>query len=314
MKRIIRCVFAVSFAMILLVGCNNKGVNGAKEKDEYTIGVVAKSVKSEYWLSVRSGMEAAAEEVGAKVMFFAPEAEEDKEAQEKLAMSLIQHNVDALATAPIDALGIPDYLLEAKKKGIPVVTYDSAFDNSDYAYIGIDNRKAGYKMAEYIAKTMNYQGEIGIVSGKLDQMCHKERVEGIQQYIETIPGMKVAYIESGYSGAKMSGEKIVQLRDAYPQVKGLVVTSAVTALGIVESAEAGNMKMVTIDVQEDALYALQNKKLTGLVAQSGFDIGYETVKYIDEVRKGTSEKEEIILDAQFLTSDNVEVFIEKHTK
>lgn len=314
MRKKLICIGIALLFLALSWGCSNDSKDMADNTEEYIIGVAAKSSSTEYWMSVRSGMEAAAERVGAKVMFFAPDAEENTEAQEKLILALIRRNVDVLAISAIDAFTEPEYLEEARKRGITVVTFDSGFADSDIPYIGIDNEQVGYEMGKYLAEKLGYEGNIGIVSGELDQMCHKERVEGAEKYIETVPGMTISYIESGYSGAKMSGEKLAKLREEYPNVKGLVVTSAVTALGIIESSEAGSMRIVTIDVQEDALNALKNRSISGLAAQSGYDIGYETVRYADSLRKGETEAKDIILDTELLTPDNVEDYIEKRTK
>lgn len=43
-----------------------------------------------------------------------------------------------------------------------------------------------------------------------------------------------------------------------------------------------------------------------LGAQSGYEIGYETVKYIVNDKKGIKQDREKILDTQILTRENVE--------
>lgn len=310
-KRILGGILALVLSLTL---CGCKYQQTEMPSQELIIGVVAKCANTEYWMSVHSGMEAAAQKNGCRVLFFAPNSEEDAEAQEKLASALIRRKVDVLAVSPIDALYEPPYIREARNMGIPVISYDSAFESEEIPYIGIDNQLAGYQMAENLAKALDYQGEIGIVSGEQDQMCHRERVEGIQKYIETVPDMKIAYIESGYSGAKMSGEEVSQLKRDYPEVKGMAVTSGVTALGIIESSEAAGLKLVTIDVQEDILYALKNKRIIGLTAQSGYDIGYKTINYARKLKTGQIKEKNVIIEAEFLTAENVEDYLEKHTQ
>ncbi len=298
----------------LLGGCANHKEENTEQQSDYIIGVVAKSESSEYWMSVRSGMEAAAEAVGARVIFFAPNTEENAEMQEKMAQALVRRDVAVLAISPINASQSKNYIETAEEKGIPVIAFDSAFEDSEIPYIGIDNKEAGYKMAKYLAEKLDHEGEIGIISGELNQLCHYQRVEGIKNYISTEPNMKISYIESGYSGGKMSGAKITELKEQYPAVKGVVVTSAVTAMGIVEGGAMGNLKITSIDVQEDALSALKNRRIQGLVAQSGYDIGYETIFYADAILRGDENRDDKILPAEFLTPENVEAYIEKYTQ
>lgn len=95
--------------VILCCGCSNHS-SWQKAKDRYVVGVVTKSNTSEYWMSVNSGMEAAAAKYNMDVIMLAPDSELDREVQEKQVEKLINQNVDALAVAPIDSYYIPDYL------------------------------------------------------------------------------------------------------------------------------------------------------------------------------------------------------------
>ena len=61
-----------------------------------------------------------------------------------------------------------------------------------------------------------------------------------------------------------------------------------------------------MDDQEDAIRAVEEGRITVLGAQSGYEIGYETVKYIVNDKKGIKQDREKILDTQILTRENVE--------
>ena len=101
--------------VILCCGCSNHS-SWQKAKDRYVVGVVTKSNTSEYWMSVNSGMEAAAAKYDMDVITLAPDSELDREVQEKQVEKLIDQNVDALAVAPIDSYHVPDYLDEIEKR------------------------------------------------------------------------------------------------------------------------------------------------------------------------------------------------------
>ena len=109
---------------ILCCGCSDQS-SYRKTKDRYVVGVVTKSNTSEYWMSVNSGMEAAAAKYNMDVIMLAPDSELDREVQEKQVEKLINQNVDALAVAPIDSYYIPDYLEKIEKKKITAVCFDN---------------------------------------------------------------------------------------------------------------------------------------------------------------------------------------------
>ena len=98
----------------------------------------------------------------------------------------------------------------------------------------------------------------------------------------------------------------------YPQVKGILATSAVTALGLAEEMKDTQIKIVAVDEQEDSLDALEKGELCALAAQSGYDIGYQTIEYIRKICSGEKVEQDNYLDAQILTVDNLEEYRREH--
>lgn len=283
-------------------------------QDPYTIGVVTKSSTS-YWMSLCEGVKEAADQYNMNVIILQPDSETNKEAQIKMMETLAKKKVDMIAVSPVDSHSASEYLEAAQEHDIPVISYDDGFDNWEIPYIGIDNEKAGYELMKYLAEQMNHQGEAGIICGHLSQRCHRLRLEGAKRYLAKEPDMTLAYVESGYSNLQLKEEVIDRLRQEHPNVKGVMVTSAATAMGVVEAVADEDIRIVSVDAQTDALDALKEGRITALTAQSGYQTGYETVCYISELKNGKTEEKQKLLDAQLLTQENVEAYMkEKNQK
>lgn len=293
--------------VLVLSGCAGSA-GQSKEKEEYVIGVVTKSKSSEYWMSVYSGMGKAAKDYGVTVITLSPDSETDDSLQKKMIDDLIAKGVDALAVSPIQSFGADAYLAAAKENGIPVYSYDTRIMSQDIPYIGIDNEKAGRGLAEYMAKALGGNGKVGIISGNLEQSGHASRVKGFSDYIEENTNMEVAFVESGYSNLQMSEKEITRLMEEHPDVKEIFATSAVTALGIMKYMEQHPVVLVTVDAQQDALEAVAEGGIQALAAQSGYEIGYETIQYIIEKRDGEDLPLDKILNVEIITKDNVEEY------
>lgn len=294
-------------AGILLTSCGSEQRKRTEEK--YTIGVVTKSGTSEYWMSLCEGMEQAADEYGMEVIILQPDSEKNKEAQIKMMETLTEKNVDIVAVSPVDSKDEETYLKAALEKEIPVITFDDGFDSQEIPYIGIDNEKAGYELMKYMAEQMNHTGQVGIIAGPLSQRCHRLRIEGAKKYLEEEKNMKLVYVESGYSNLQMKETEIKRLQQEYPKVEGVMVTSAATAMGFVDAVSDQGMNIVSVDAQSDAVSALQQGKITALMAQSGYDVGYETVRYIEEQRNQEAKETGKILDFPMLTQSNVDEYV-----
>lgn len=296
-------------ASLLLSACGETARQPAE--DRYVVGVVTKSGSSEYWMTLRQGMETAAAELGMELIILSPDSEAREDVQAKMAETLVKRGVDAIAVSPIDSFHRPEYFDMAEERGIPIISYDTGFAELDVPYIGIDNVQAGRALAEHLAEALDHRGEVGIVSGGLEQLSHRQRMEGFAARMAEEPGINLVFVESGYSNLQMSEVKIRGIRAAHPSIEGIAATSAVTALGIAEGLEDDAVKIVSIDIQKDAVEAVRDGRITALIAQSGYEIGYRTIQYIDRLRSGTAEGSGEILDAGVLTAENADAYMER---
>lgn len=300
----------VIFVMVLCCGCQNHS-SYEKQEDRYVVGVVIKSNTSEYWMSVCSGMETAADKYDMDVITLSPDSEVDRKVQEKQVEKLISQNVDALAIAPVDSYRTPDYLQEIKDKQITAVNFDNGMEDESLPYIGIDNYQAGYELGKQLAESLGHEGQVGIVSGDLSQKGHLERVEGFKAYMESEPNMNVQFVEGGYANMQMSEKKVRDLMDQYPDIKGIMATSGVTAMGLVDELKDTGIKIVAFDEQEDTLKAVEEGQIVALAAQSGYQIGYETIHYLEKLRNGEDPEKNYYLEAKILTQENIKEYTKK---
>lgn len=316
-KTVLWAVCIAAAALSGLWGCGFQGETGKgklTEEKAYTIGVVTKSKDSEYWLSVSDGMEMAAEELGARLIVLTPDTETDLQTQKRMIEDLLKMDIDALAVSPIDSYSGLEYLQEAQEKGVRVYAYDTPIAEEQIPYIGIDNKKAGYELAEVLAETIGYRGKVGVVSGDMRQACHKERVEGFVEYMDTQKEITVEMIKSGYSNLRVSEKEMQEIQQEFPDLDGLMATSAVTGLGLAEALEGFPVAIVSVDLQEDAVQKVEEGRITALANQSGWDIGYETISYIMADEKGEEQEPEKILDAEILTKENIQKAIQEEEK
>lgn len=303
------CILAAALSLLSLSGC---GPSAKKtEEEKVTIGIVTKSKSSEYWLSVCDGMEDAAEKYHADVIILSPDSETEEDVQKNMIRDLLKKDIQALAVSPIDSYDSEDYIRQAKKKGISVYACDTPIEDSDVPYIGIDNEKLGYELGEKLAAALDHKGKIGVIAGDFNQAGHRMRVTGFEKYMEKEPGITIEMVRNGYSNMRVSQKDVNEILEKYPDLDGIMTTSAVTALGLSEATEGRGISIVSVDAQEDALKAVQDGRIVALGAQSGYQIGYETIRYIVKDLQGEGTGEDEILDSQVLTTENIDAYIKE---
>lgn len=302
-KRLPFILSGIFFSGIAIFGCGQKHID--KRQEHYTIGVVTKSKDSEYWMSVCSGMEKAVQDRNAEVVILSPDSETDEKIQKKMIEDLIKMQVDALAVSPADSYDNQDYITKAEEEGIPVYSYDTPVYDCEVPYIGIDNEKTGYQLAEVMAESINYKGKIAVIGGSMRQACHRQRIEGFQSCMKAYPDIQIETVKSGYSNLRVSEKEMEQIQKDYPDLDGIMTTSAVTALGLAEATKGTGIAIVSVDEQEDAVRAVEDGRILALGAQSGYQIGYETIGYILDALGGKALEREKILGIEILTSDKI---------
>lgn len=298
-----RALLLLTAFMLWCGGC--AGENPGEPEGDFTIGVVAKSRNSEYWMSVCAGFEKAAREQNVNVVILSPDTEGEKKIQKKMIEDLLKMQVNALAVSPIDSYDNQDYILKAKELGIPVYSYDTPIADAEVPYIGIDNRAIGYELARVLAEKMGHEGNLAVIAGSRQQASHERRVIGFKAYMKEEPGITIEVEKDGYSNLRVSEQELEEIQRDYPKLCGIMTTSAVTALGLAEATKDTGILIAAVDDQEDAVRAVEEGRIAVLAAQSGYEIGYETVIYIVNEKKNVKQDREKILEAEILTRENV---------
>jgi len=272
MKKIVLCVFFVLFVS----GCQMMNEEVTIVQPRYTIGVVLKAMDSEHWLAVRSGLQRAADDYHVSILvLYAPDESAVTE-QKQMIFDLLENKIDALLVAPCDVSQSKSYLDYAQSKKIPVFTIDEIAEG--IPYIGSDNYHIGEMAAKALADQMGGGGHVGIISGNIAQNAHSQRVAGFRHYLADHTEMKVVDCRYAGSNLKKASMQTEEMLTAYPEIKGIFVTSGMMALGTIESKVMMRQKelvhVVGVDTQNDVISAVLQGKIDALVSQSGYDTGY----------------------------------------
>ncbi|KIO64136.1 multiple monosaccharide ABC transporter substrate-binding protein [Caldifermentibacillus hisashii] len=153
-------IFLVAILMIALVltGCGGNQSSGGKGTK--TIGIAMPTKSSERWVKDGKNMVKQLEKLGYKTDL--QYAEDVVENQVSQIENMITKGVDALVIASIDGEALTDVVDQAKKQGIPVISYDRLImntENVDY-YVTFDNFKVGVLQGQYIEE------KLGLKEGK----------------------------------------------------------------------------------------------------------------------------------------------------
>ena len=181
MKKGAKFVVSLLAASVLSLG----SVSTATAADaEYA--VVLKVLSSEFWQTMKDGVEKEAEKQGIKVDVYAANTEDDVEGQTTLMENAVNKGYKGIAFAPISPDNLNPAIAEATSRNIPVVNIDeivnldglNALGGKVYALVATDNQDVGRMGAQYIIDQIGGKGKVAIIEGKAGTKSGEDRRQG----------------------------------------------------------------------------------------------------------------------------------------
>jgi fructose transport system substrate-binding protein len=153
-------------AALMLAACGGDGdepstggtgtAGGDGGDGEVLVGLITKTETNPFFVKMKEGAQAKADELGAELQSFAGEFDGDNEAQVQAIETLISAGADGILITPSDSAAIVSSTDQARAAGITVIALDTQLDPPDAAdaTFATDNFRAGELIGEWAAATL----------------------------------------------------------------------------------------------------------------------------------------------------------------
>ena len=283
------------------------------------IVVVMKTIgpDMEFWQVVRAGIQAAATELDVEPVIVGPRWERDIERQMEILHNVIEQAPDAILLAAADFNRLAPLAEEAAKRGITIVTMDSALNSTvPVSFVATDNVEAGMKAGREIRALVPTDRHIAIVSHIPGVATAIDREEGVLQALAGRgPGQVVGtfYAENDPDRAYRI---VVDLIAGEPDLGGIVALNENSTVGagraIRDLGVAGRVRLVGFDNSHEEIEFLETGVVDALVVQKPFNMGYLGIKTVVQAVRGTAVEPIIYTDSVLVRRD--EIFTEENQK
>ena len=201
----------------------------------------------------------------------------------------IEQDVDLILLTAADEEGIGPTIAKAQRAGIKVIAVDVKARGAD-ATITTDNIQAGVIACEYLAKRMNYQGNMVIINGVAVSSV-VERVAGCKSAIRAYPKIVLLSDQLNGTGSIDGGMKaMTYLMEDYANIDGVFSINDPTALGAIRAAkQAGRDDFILASVDGapfavkviesgNSNWAATAMQKPTLMAEKAIEIGYQLLQ------------------------------------
>ncbi|OJV00381.1 substrate-binding domain-containing protein [Shinella sp. PSBB067] len=215
---------------------------------------------------------------------------------------------DGLAVACLDQATNVQLLGEARKAGVNVITFNSFCDDA-FPFVGPKSSyQDGFDLGEFLAKTLDGKGKIGILAGSLTASDHVQRIEGFKKALESHPDMQIVFEQPDNDVLEDAVTLTENALQANPDIAGIFGSNASNPIGAARAVKnaglAGKVAIVGMDDLPEAVDAVCDGTITALKAQRQWDMGYWTVKYLVAMNENHTYPMFHDTGSRFITKDD----------
>ncbi len=236
-----------------------------------------------YFLSVKSGADKAARELGVELLFDGP-TDSNAAKQNEIVENWITLGVDVIAVAAENKEGISTALRKAQKQGISVITYDAdAMPDARAFFVNQATPEGiGYALMDEAARLSGEEGEFAIITASLTAANQREWQKNIEARLkDKYPKMKLVAVRPCDDLKDKAQSEATALMSANPNLKLIM---AICTPGVPGAAEAvkqagktGKVKVIGLGLPNENKRYVKEGVTDSVILWNTMDLGYLTV-------------------------------------
>ena len=315
-------------------------VDGLSLEPGTSISVIGRGCKTAYWNAVEAGAKKAVDDINEKlgyegedkikVVYSAPEIEGDVDEQVNILDEELARYPGAIGIAAVDMYACEVQFDLAIENNIPIVAYDAGSDYQNIlALVKTDDKDAAKMAANKLADMIGDSGKVLVVAHDTNSMtaCDREDafVQQMKKKYEGIELIETYHLDERESRARemLAGEEnaeelnetithvdiVRNILEQNPDVKAIYATSESASIVVQDTLAAMNLegiKVVSFDGGEAQLERLKAGKISGLIVQNPFGMGYATVVAASRAILGQGNEAIIDTGYTWVTASNLE--------
>ncbi|WP_439148084.1 ribose ABC transporter substrate-binding protein RbsB [Vibrio sp.] len=256
-----------------------------------TMAIVLSTLNNPFFVTMKDGAEAKAEELGYKLIVLDSQNDPSKELSNIEDLTI--RGVKAILINPTDSDAVSNAIRIANRSDIPVLTLDRGASRGDVvSHIASDNVIGGEMAGHYIMEKVGEKAKVIQLEGIAGTSAARERGEG---FMNAVNGSDLELLASQPADFdRTKGLNVMEnLLAANPDVQAVFAQNDEMALGALRAVQAlgKDVMIVGFDGTEDGIAAVNRGLLGATVAQQPDLIGSLGVEMADKVLKGETVDE-----------------------
>ncbi len=283
------------------------------------IGILISSTSNEFWGTMKTRYEEAAEELGIEVEVFEASAEDDTQGQLDALNTMIPMGFDAIILSPIDGTNLIPGIVAANEEGIPVINLGPGVDMDALAdanghldgKITVNFEEQGSTVANDMISRMPDGGKVAILAGLEGAGQSVGRTNGATKVFEETEGIELVATQACDWDTEKAYEATKDILTAHPELKGIFACNdnmALAAVRALQEMENKDVMVYGVDYTSDAKAAIEEGTLMGSMTYSSSVYTKAAEEMAMLIVQGKTFEEPVYLPLTLVNQDNVSDF------
>jgi ribose transport system substrate-binding protein len=274
-------------------------------------GVSVQTMNNPFFIDLEEGIKSVIEAHGDRLVML--DAQFNSLKQKNDISDVLQQQPAGLLINPVNWEGVRGSLIEAKRKGVPVIIVDAPVSDPELvvSQVASDNIEAGRLAAEALAK-VNPKAKAVVLHHSINKACI-DRVTGFKEGVARHPEMAILDTQEGKGTAEGGRPVMRDLLGRFPELDAVFPINDPSALGAISAIESagklGKVTVVTVDGSREAIAAIQAGKLHSSSAQFPKQMGRVSAETMYDHLAGKPVPKDVKIPVKLITKENADEFL-----
>ena len=308
-------------ALAVAAGALLNGGGAAVAQDSLSITLIPGLTTDAFYITMRKGAEAAAEQMGVEFSFQGAPNFNPTE-QIPVLEAVIAQGPDAILIAPTDKTQLIAPLQQAVDAGILVLTVDTFIDDGSYqdgagagdfplSLISSDNVLGGRMAGRALCDAIGGSGKVYVSNVNPGISTTDQREEGFKlEMAESCPGAEVLDTQFNENDSAIAASQLQGVLAREPDLAGVFGANLFSAIGTADGVRAagksGEIPVATFDAPQRIVEDLKTGLVNIAIAQHPAEIGWFGVAAAVAALTGQSVPTNIGTGFTIMTPENID--------